>query len=50
VSLDCPLLIPPRDTRHGKLYKETKKMGEIKSGQSRDTRHGKLYKETKKMR
>jgi hypothetical protein len=40
----------PRDTRHGKLNKETKKMRWIKSGQPRDTRHGKLNKETKKMR
>ena len=39
-----------RDTRHGKLNKETKKMGGIKSGKSRDTRHGKHNKETKKMR
>jgi hypothetical protein len=38
-----------RDTRHGKLNKETKKMRWIKSGQPRDTRHGKLNKETKKM-
>jgi hypothetical protein len=39
-----------RDTRHGKLNKETKKMGGIKSGKSRNTRHGKHNKETKKMR
>jgi hypothetical protein len=37
----------PRDTRHGKLNKETKKMRGIKSGQLRDTRHGKHNKETK---
>jgi hypothetical protein len=39
-----------RDKRHGKLYKETKKMGGIKSGKSRETKHGKLNKETKKMK
>ena len=39
----------PRDTRHGKLNKETKKMRGIKSGQPGDTRYGKLNKETKKM-
>ena len=39
-----------RDTRHGKLNKETKKMRGIKSGKSRDTRHGKHNKEIKKMR
>ena len=38
-----------RDTRHGKLNKETKKMRGIKSGQPGDTRYGKLNKETKKM-